>query len=237
MEKKDVRIKAKIDPKPESLWRNGLKVAMPLFVPWILKNVSALVPEGSRVDKYLEVFHEWWEKNLPWISTSILQITKMPEWLDDIVAELQAEIIRTLKERYGKDGKDVATKSAAKSPENETVLIIASTLAADKFNKFWELVASLDNEDQKADFLNYSISLKTGKSVVSNWLKLGAPQFQMIVNTLVPVPKPKTPREPSKLEKEAKKGLDEFKEDSIKFFKKKSWLVRLAEEAKAKNNI
>lgn len=230
MEKKDSGSKAKIDPKSESVWRNGLKIAMPMVVPWILKIVSSLVPEGSRIDKYLEVFHETWIKFLPFISALVLQITKMPEWVDDIVAELQAEVIRTLKERYGKDGKDVATKSAAKTAENETVLIIASTLEEGEFKKFWKLVASLDNEDQRINFLNYLISVKTGNTVLANWAKMGNTQFQILVNSLVPIPKQKVPREPSKLEKEVKKSFNEFKEDGEAFLKKKSWLQKWSEE-------
>lgn len=219
------------DKRPESVVRNALKVAMPLVVPWIVKEVISLIPENSKWDDILKVVHEKWEKFLPAISGIVLQITKNPEWVDDVISELNAEVIRALKERYTGEKKPSA-KSATKTADNESVLMIASTLAEAEMKKFFELAFGLSDEKQKVDFLNLLIPVKTGKAVVSSWAKMESAQFQIIVSTLVPISEPPKPKEPSKIEKQIKQGLTEFQEDADTFLGKKTWLEQLAEQVK-----
>jgi len=217
----------------ESVLKNLYTSQMPRLIQVGVKWGLSLVPPGSNLDKILEAVEKNWDLFSSIALLIIMQFTKNKKEVDDALSELRAEITRSLEERY-KNGKKTGEDKITKTTENETVLIIASTLTEAEFNKFLELVAGLSNEDQKTNFLNYLISLKTGKSVVSNWLKLGAPQFQLIVNALVPVPKPKAPRESSKFEREVKKGIDEFQEDAGLFLKKKGFLQRMSEEVDAK---
>ena len=208
----------------KKIFADALKVAMPIVVPIAAKMIINLVPSGSKVDVVLKKYQDYWGKITPALSTMVLQITNAPEFVDDIIAELSAEVVRTIKERY-KDG--IVDKKNEKNIVGGVSLQISMTsLPVSTFLKLTQLINSLP-EEKRQKVLNFE-SPKEGASAFAAMLtNLSSEEFKSWVDLIFPDQKP---REETAFEKKTKESLKDFQEDSRRFFQKDSWLTKLAKD-------
>ncbi|MCX6797991.1 MAG: hypothetical protein NTX66_02115 [Candidatus Falkowbacteria bacterium] len=186
------------------------KVAFPILVPMGVKFIMGLVPKGSTIDQIMEKYHEYWEKISPALTFMVLRFTDNKDIVDDILSELSAEVSKALKERFGKDGLSTGQDgtSSAGIPM-EKVIVIASMLDDNDRKNFFKLLAEISDEDQRRRFSNLLLPLKEGKEILTGWSKLTKEEFLMMVESLVPLKKPRVPTE-------FEKNLKKFAEDTLK---------------------
>jgi hypothetical protein len=215
------------DPKDKKkkLVMDSFKAIMPIAVPYAVKMLMNLVPEGSKVEDFFMKYKENWGKVAPAVTTLILQVTNMPEYADDIVAELSAEVARTIKEKYS-DGDKLKNTSSEKAAAGSFPISFAMTsLTKDELVGFTGLVQSLP-EKQRKKILALEVGSKDDtKAFIKTLVTMEEVQFKMWADVMSPVEQPKTD---TALEKGIKDGWNEFTDDSKSYFQKDSYFVRLA---------
>jgi len=218
-------------PKPKkAIWSDSLKAIMPVVVPFAAKAIVNLAPPGGKAEAIMEKYQEYWDKIAPMISTMVLQLTNAPDFVDDIVAELSAEVARAIKEKY-KDGDKTESPTGIKVGSKTFNLRMAMVFAgAGTLTAFTDLLGSIDSKQQKAVLDIDAGDKEAAVAFLSGLAVMDEAQFKSWVNIMFPLPAPKPPREDSKFEKAVKTSLKEFDSDSDTFFGKKSWLEKLAED-------
>jgi hypothetical protein len=214
------------DPKDKrkKVISDSFKVLMPIAVPYAVKMLMGLVPDGSKADDFFMKYKEHWGKITPALTALVLQLTNMPEYADEIVAELSAEVARNIKEKYS-DGESLKNPKAEKVAVTFPISYAMATLPKAELVKFTKLVESLP-EKQRKTILALEVGSKDDtKEFIKTLVAMNVAQFKAWSDVMAPVAKPKAD---SDLVKGVKKNLNEFSEDSKNYFQKDSYLVRLA---------
>lgn len=193
------------DKKPTAV-KDLIKSFMPIIVPYGVKLIMDMIPEGSKVDDVMRDYHKYWEKIAGTVSTMIMQVTDLSDIADDIIAEVSAEISRALKERYKKEsGEDKPGTIKAEPPVRD----IIGMLSLDDFNK---LIARISGKDKSCmdKFFNYSFGLKQTEAVkvLTNLAQTDQDRFDVWFDGCFPKTEPKTPQPPLEL---TKKIVDAYK--------------------------
>ena len=186
------------DKKPTAV-ADLIKSFMPIVVPYGVKMIMDMIPEGSKIDDVMKNYHKYWEKIAPAISALIMQLTNLSDIADDIIAEVNAEISRALKERYKKgSGEEKSNAAKAEPPVRD----IIGMLSPDDFNK---LITRISGKDKSSidKFLNYSFGLKQAEAVkvLTNLAQADQNQFDVWFNGCFPKTEPKVPQPPFELSK------------------------------------
>jgi len=207
----------------KSFGQDLVKMIVPKVTPLGVKLVFSFIPPGSTVDQFVAKYQEYFATAVPALTFAILQFTKAHEVVDDILAEVSAEILRELKIRYKEGIPKPSKKESGKSSEDKVgqgymqMENIMTRLDKKSFTKLNKLVSGLTKNQQKA-FLSYSVPLTNlfsipeflGVQFAQRLSELTAPQFTLWANIAFPE---KPPREKTAFEKEVQKGWAEFRED------------------------
>lgn len=214
------------DPKKKKLVTDAFKAIMPIAVPFAVKKLIALVPEGSKLEDFFINYQEHWGKVAPAMTTLILQITNMPEFADDIVAELSAEVARTIKEKYS-DGEKIKNPNAEKAASFFPISFAMTSLDKNDLTVFTGLVQSLPEKQRKKVLALEFGSKDDTKVFLKTLVTLEEAQFKAWAEIMAPIVAPKPD---SKFEQAVKTGLNEFSDDTKSFFKKDSYFTKLAKQ-------
>jgi len=205
---------------------DALKSIMPIVIPYAAKMLINLVPAGSKVEDFFVKYKSYWEKVAPAISMLVLQLTNMPDIADDVMAELSAEIARAIKEKYS-DGETFKDVKPEKDSGVFPISFAMASLNKDELSAFTVRLQLL-NEKQRKKVLALELGGKDAtKEFIKVLIALDETVFKAWVDVIAPVTEPKPD---SAFEKAVKEGLNEFTQDSKKYFQKDSYFVRLAKQ-------
>lgn len=224
-----------MEPKKtkSKLASDALKISMPVVVPIAVEFIINKIPVGSKLDDVIRDYDKYWEKVVPLVSGLVLQLTNMPEFVDEIVAEVGAEVVRALKKRNSEESSTSEVKKSVKENFFSISYVMATAKTKDMI-KFQELLKSI-SEKQKKSVLGYGLNEKEDvKILFHNFISMTETQFKDWVEIMFPAEKP---REKPEFEKKAEESLKKFGEDSNSFFSKETWLEKSLREAKAKRCI
>jgi hypothetical protein len=211
------------DKKNKSFGQDMVKMIVPKIVPTAVKIVFSFIPPGSTVDQFVAKYQDYFANAIPAITFLILQFTKAHEVVDDVLAELSAEVLRELKTRY-KNGipKSVSVQKKGSGEKKEGYVQmddLMTRLSQENFVKLNELISGLTKNQQK-DFLKYSVKLNDNVFPLPEFLGiqfaerlslLTPAQFTMWADIAFPE---KPPRKETAFEKEVQQGWNEFTEDA-----------------------
>lgn len=218
-----MKVVKKTPSKGKSL-SDVLVMFMPIAVPYTVKRLFALVPPGSRVDEFFEHYKEHWGAISTAVGAFILQITDMPDLVDDFVAELSAEVARVIKERYS-DGEYLKSIAPLTAVNGCPLSSVMSSLTLANLNKFTQLLNLLPEEQRKRIRAYSSDSKDEARSLIKLLVRMTDDQFKAWAEVMEPA---KKPRVDSEFEKAIKTGLNEFQTDAKTYLKKDSYFVRMA---------
>lgn len=208
----------------ENTSQNAFKLLMPIAVPYAVKQLLALVPPGSKVDDFFAKYKENWGKVSAAVTMLVLQVTKMPDLADDFVTELSAEVARVIREKYT-DGENLKDITPAKTGNEFPISAAMTSLTKDELVDFTGLLQALP-EKQRKKILALDLGGKEStKEFIKILVTLNEAQFKSWAEVMSPAEKPKVETE---FEKNARIGLNEFKDDARSYFQKDSWFVRRA---------
>lgn len=206
---------------------DALKVAMPIVAPFVTKLIIDMIPAGSKLEDILEKYGSYWDKIVPVATTLILQLTNMPDMADEILAEVGAEVVRLVKEKYSKDAPEVK-----KIKVGESFFPISSVMATAEQKELIDFMALIQSVSQKQrrSILEYGAKdEKNAKKIFSNLALMTEAQFKDWAEIMFPTEAPKTK---SELEQNLAKSMEELKRDTNNFFDKETWLEKIALKAK-----
>jgi hypothetical protein len=227
-----------MEKKNKSFGQDAIKMIVPKVTPLGVKLVSSFITPGSTADQFIAKYQEYFTAAVPAITFLILQFTNAHEIVDDILAEVSAEVLRELKIRY-KDGiPKPSKKGSGKSSEDKAgqgymqMEDLMTRLDKTSFTKLNKLVSGLTKNQQK-DFLSYSVPLTDlfsipeflGVQFAQRLSELTVAQFTLWANIAFPE---KPPREKTAFEKEVQKGWAEFKVDASDGLSKGGFFTGLA---------
>lgn len=208
----------------ENTTQNAFKLLMPIAVPYAVKRLLALVPPGSKVDDFFEKYKENWGKVSAAVTMLVLQITKMPDLADDLVAELGAEVARVIKEKYS-DGENLTSMNPVKTGNEFPLSFAIPSLDKDELVIFTGLLQALPEKQRKKILAMEFGGRESTKDFAKILVTLDEPQFKAWAEAISPADKPHVD---SEFEKNIKEGFNEFKSDAKNYFQKDSWAVRRA---------
>jgi hypothetical protein len=221
-----------MEKKNKSFGQDAIKMIVPKVTPLGVKLVFSFIPPGSTADQFIAKYKEYFTAAVPALTFLILQFTSAHEIVDDILAEVSAEVLRELKIRY-KDGVPKPSKSSEEKVEGYMRMDdLMTRLDKKSFTKLNKLVSGLTKNQQK-DFLSYSVPLTNlfsipeflGVQFAQRLSELTVAQFTLWVNIAFPE---KPPREKTAFEKEVQKGWAEFKADASEGLGKGGFFTNLA---------
>ncbi len=212
----------------KKIWADGLKIAMPIIVPIVVKKLVAMIPAGTKVDTFFSNYKEQWLKVAPIATGLILQLTNMPDFADDMVAELGAEVARVIKEKYS-DGNDFKEDSGAAKEKTPVYTLTNAMVLADKDQLLaFSILLNSISEEQRKRVLSFNASNKDdAKNLLVILAGYSETEFKIWAEVIAPT---KAPHVDTEFEKNVKESLNSFKDDANSFFEKKTWLQKQAEK-------
>ena len=86
--------------KKKSIFQDALGQLVPIFVPWAIDQLLAIVPDGTKVDDFLKNNHKYWGKVTNTLAMLIKRFTNAPDIVDDIINEVTAESNSAILKKY-----------------------------------------------------------------------------------------------------------------------------------------
>jgi|GEM_PF-1733566 len=215
--------------KNASIPKDAFQMFISFVVPFVVRKTIENIPDLT-YEKFVAHYQEYWDVALPAFAWTILRAFNSPDMIDDLTTELLAEAKKAMDMRTrGADPSGSATPVKKDGIKNdcEKVIILAAGLEEALFKQFLTRLSGITDEHQKDKLANYLLPIKTGVATLTAWSKLKPAEFKRLIDLIIP---PVKPREDSELEKLAKKGIAEFKDDIKGSLSKKSWFVKFAEE-------
>lgn len=218
-----------MDKQKSKILSDALKGVIPIAVPFAAKFIINMVPDNSKLEDFLKNYKNYWEKVAPTLSTIVMQLTNAPEFVDDIVAELSAEVARAIKEKYSDEDGNLKVSRGSK----KEMVRVVSAMALLKKAQFTKLISLINSRDvsikQRKDILNFEVSPNQDEAIkfVATLSLLTQDQFNDWVALISPILPPK---EKTELEKKLSEGWNDFQTDANKFFAKDSLVTRIAKQ-------
>jgi hypothetical protein len=174
----------------DSLKANIIKDAIPQLAASAVSIILSLIPEGSTIDQILEKFQNYWGVVSGGILLTVQTYTKVPDIVTDAMADIRAEAIQQIKDRFknGAVNKDTNSAKASTPPIGDIILM----LRAVDYKKLVKLVSGKDTSSQ-VKFFNHSFVLKQAEAIkaLTNLAQANQGDFDVWFDRRFPKTEPK----------------------------------------------
>lgn len=196
--------------KKKSFFQDALGQLVPIFVPWAIDQLLAIVPDGTKVDDFLKNNNKNWGKITNTLAMLIKRFTNAPDIVDDIINEVTAESNSAILKKYGADGTIKGSSSKQKNHTSKRVEDLVALLPSKELIQFNSNLSSISAEQRQIikEFKILDVEPEATQFII-NLAHMSIDQFKLWADLYCPL----SAKRKSKFEISLEEAWGEFQAD------------------------